>query len=308
MIRNFLFHRVSEEQDQLWPPMRPELFDRIIKHLVKKYEVVSLEHYLADPKVFSSGKRVATVLFDDGYKDNVEIAAPILQRYTCPASFYVVTDSINRNLPTWTYIIDNVFQQTRKARLELDADFVPEKFKKTAFTLNGVNNPAIREIKPWMKGLPNLQRLQIMDLVLKQCDDVAVSRSKMMNWDDIRQLHNAGFIIGSHSHTHPMLASLSSEGEIKEELENSAGIIQKETGKFPLSISYPIGSFDDRVISLSKAAGYKYGLAVKQQFYDPAKDDLFSIPRVELYQETWWKQRLRITGVYSMIKNYSGRK
>ena len=42
-------------------------------------------------------------MFDDGYKDNIEYAAPILRQFKCPASFYVVTDCIDRNVPTWTY-------------------------------------------------------------------------------------------------------------------------------------------------------------------------------------------------------------
>ncbi|MEI2824763.1 MAG: polysaccharide deacetylase family protein, partial [Chitinophagaceae bacterium] len=76
---------------------------------------------------FASEKKIATVLFDDGYKDNLEMAAPILSKYKCPASFYVVTDCIDRNIPTWTYILDDRFSKTRKEKIELDFDFVPRK-------------------------------------------------------------------------------------------------------------------------------------------------------------------------------------
>jgi peptidoglycan/xylan/chitin deacetylase (PgdA/CDA1 family) len=99
-----------------------------------------------------------------------------------------------------------------------------------------------------------------------------------------------------------MLASLQNESEIYEELKTSAQKIKQETGKFPKTISYPIGSFDERVVRLSGKAGYQYGLAVKQQFFNSAKDDAFRIPRVELYQEPWWKVQMRIHGIYSRIK------
>jgi len=135
---------------------------------------------------------------------------------------------------------------------------------------------------------------------------VPVPKGKMMNWQEVRQLANEGFIIGSHSHTHPMLASLQSEYEIAEELKVSGDKIKRELGSFPYTISYPIGSFDNRVTNIAKSQGYKYGLAVEQQFYKYDADNLYSIPRVELYQEPWWKVQMRMKGIYSAIKKIKG--
>ena len=297
VIRNFLFHRVSEEEDTMWPPMKPSLFAASIRYLTRHYQVVPLENFLADPGAFKSKKKIATVLFDDGYKDNIEYAAPILKEHNCPASFYVVTDCINRNIPTWTYNIDRVFQMTRNEKLELDFDFVPEKFR--TITLSG---QTAREVKPWLKKLSNPQRIVVITSILEQCDDVAEERDKMMNWDEVRQLDKAGYMIGSHSHTHPMLASLENEADISDELVTSFKILTEQIGRSPLTISYPIGSYDERVTRLSEASGYRYGLAVKQEFFKYNSNDLWRIPRVELYQEPWWKVQLRINGVYSRVK------
>ena len=68
-----------------------------------------------------------------------------------------------------------------------------------------------------MKKLSNSKRVEIVNNILNQCQDVKLPENKMMNWDDISQLKEAGFTIGSHSHTHPMLAALESEKEIEEE-------------------------------------------------------------------------------------------
>jgi peptidoglycan/xylan/chitin deacetylase (PgdA/CDA1 family) len=303
LIRNFLFHRVSDETDAMWPPMKPDLFERVISKLTKIYSVVPLEHYQDEPGAFAINRKVATVLFDDGYKDNIEVAAPILAKYKCPASFYVVTDCIDRNIPTWTYLVDHLFSKTRKGQIELGYDFVPEQFKKV--TLGSLGS-SVKEVKPWLKKLSNAQRLIILDSIFQQCNDVAVPQGKMMNWQEVRQLANAGFIIGSHSHTHPMLASLQNENEIEEELRISAQKIKSELGFSPAAISYPIGSYDERVTKMAKAEGYKYGLAVEQQFYKQGRDNLYKIPRVELYQEPWWKVQLRMKGIYSAIKKLTG--
>lgn len=285
----------------MWPPMTVALFKKIIRHLTENFQVVPLEHYLDDPGAFQTKRKIATVLFDDGYKDNIEYAAPVLAQYKCPASFYIVTDCIDKNIPTWTYLIDAALTGTAKKSIELSHDFVPEKFKAFDLRINGLPNPLVKEVKPWMKKLSNPQRMHIMQSVLQQCKDVQTP-GKMMSWDDVRQLSRQEFIIGSHSHSHPMLASLQNELEISDELRISAKRIREETGNLPQTISYPIGSFDDRVVKLSKASGYQYGLAVKQRFYNIEKDGLFEIPRVELYQEPWWKVKMRISGVYSTLK------
>ena len=297
LIRNFLFHRVTDEVDAMWPPMKPELFSKIIKYLVKNYTVVALEYFLEDPASFKTKKQLATISFDDGYKDNIEFAAPILKKYNCPASFYIVTDCIDKNIPTWTYLVDTVFQQTHKDHIGFTYDFVPEKFKNIQVKATGASNPLLKEVKPWMKSLSNPQRVTITNEILQQCNDVQLPQNKMMNWDDIRQLAAAGFIVGSHSHTHPMLASLQQESEITDELKISADRIKAELKKMPMTISYPIGSFDERVMRLSQQQGYKYGLAVEQKFFS-YPDNSMAIPRVELYDEGWWKVNLHLTGNY----------
>ncbi|MBS1759492.1 MAG: polysaccharide deacetylase family protein [Bacteroidetes bacterium] len=307
-IRNFLFHRVSEDQDSMWPPMTPRLFESIVAKLSKNYFVVPLESFLKDTKMFKTKREIATILFDDGYKDNIEIAAPILKKYNCPASFYVVTDCINKNIPTWTYILDNIFANTSTTHLSLEYDFAPDHLKSIPLKMSGRGNELVKQIKPWLKNLSNTKRLVVLQSIEEQCNDVPTPSGKMMNWNDINELATEGFIIGSHSHTHPMLASLEDNGEIESELKISGQIIQENIGSFPDTISYPIGSYDSRVMEIAQKQGYKYGLAVEQRFYNYDKDSLFCIPRVELYEESKWKTSLRMNGLYSVLKRYVGRK
>src|SRR5687767_11428622 len=222
LIRNYLFHRVSTEKDELWPPMNPDLFKRVIEYITSNFTVLSLEGFLQNGSYPTKGKtRLATVLFDDGYKDNIEYAAPILDSFRCPASFYVVTDGIERDIPTWTYQLDNVLQKTKIKKLEFDFGYVPENMR----SLFLMERDLVKRLKPWMKTLPNHQRGQLLESVMQQCSDVSLSKGLMMSWNDLRQLKAAGFEIGSHSHTHPMLASLTDESEIMEELSVSRQLI-----------------------------------------------------------------------------------
>jgi len=302
MIRNFLFHRVSAAADPLWPPMQPLLFDKIIRYLTGNFGVVLLEDYLKDPTLFKNEGSLATVSFDDGYKDNLEVAAPILKRYRCPASFYVVTDCIDQNLPTWTYITDHIFQQEKIQGLQLEGDFLPDGFRQLSWSTKMEGIELAKKIKPWMKTLTNPQRVCVLDKLMKVNNGAELPREMMMNWAEVKQLDNAGFYVASHSRSHPMLASLTSVQEIEEELNSSAVRLEEKLGHRPLTISYPIGSWDERVLQAAAGTGYKYGLAVEQRFYKTGTDNILAIPRVELYNEPWWKARMRISGLYQTVK------
>ncbi len=153
----------------------------------------------------------------------------------------------------------------------------------------------------------NSQRLELLQQIFEALNDVAPAEKLMMSWDDIRQLKSDGFSIGSHTKTHPLLETISNQDELRTELTDSAARIKTEIGTFPETISYPNGSSNEMVVGESKACGYKLGLAVRQRFYNPQKDNLFQIPRVELYQESWFKTKLRINGTISGIKNMMGR-
>ena len=98
MIYNFLFHRVNPKRDALWDPMDVHLFDRCIKYISKNFDVRLAEDIYINGLKNTSRKKVATIMFDDGYKDNFEFAAPILKKYGCKASFYVVTNCIEQNI------------------------------------------------------------------------------------------------------------------------------------------------------------------------------------------------------------------
>jgi peptidoglycan/xylan/chitin deacetylase (PgdA/CDA1 family) len=300
-VSNFLFHRVSNETDVMWPPMKPHHFERIIKYLERKYEIISLEGFLSNPGNYKKDRPLATILFDDGYKDNIEYAAPVLAAHQCPASFYIVTGCIDDNKPTWTFLLDNAIQNTRKAEIELDFSFVPDTFKRVNIG-KGLKLASVTGLKPWMKNLSNQYRKQVLQEILYQCYDVPMPENKMMNWGDIRQLDSFGFIIGSHTDTHPLLASLSDENEIRDELVISYRKIIDQVRKQPQSISYPVGSYDQRVLKIAADCGYRFGLAVEQRLYKFPSENIFAIPRIELYQEPWWKTKLRIDGVYSTLK------
>lgn len=300
MIRNFLFHRVNPKRDALWDPMDVQHFDRCIAFITRNYETVLIEE-LALTENVKFKNRFATIMFDDGYKDNIEFAAPILKKYNCKASFYVVTDCIDKNFPTWTHLLEHLFQFTSKQELVMDFDFLPAGLRIKKLKNKDERLTYVKKLKPFLKTLPHEQRNEAIERVLKSFDDTPIP-ALMMNWNDLQQLRNEGHYIGSHSVSHVMLGTMTDEREITFELVQSGNRIKEMLGYFPITVSYPVGSYNETTKRLARAAGYKIGLAVKQDVYDPLTSDEFEIPRIELYNEPWWKTRLRISNSLENLK------
>lgn len=300
MVSNFLFHRVNPNRDMLWDPMDPELFEKCIKYISRNYEVVLIEDLFTSNKL-NLKKKFATIMFDDGYKDNIEFAAPILEKYKCKASFYIVTDCIDFNIPTWTHILEHLFQHTKKTEILLDFKFLSPELRVTSLINKKSRIDYIKKLKPFVKMLPHGDRASVLDVVIKTYSDVKLPKL-MMNWDDLQTLRERGHYIGSHTLTHCMLGTMNDEQEIKDELLKSGERIQHELGYFPITVSYPVGSFNEQTKQLAIQSGYKIGLAVKQDVYNPESDGLFEVSRIELYNENWFKTKLRITNRLENIK------
>ena len=306
-LKTFLFHRVHPQRDPMWDPIDPLHFDFIIKTLSEQFELVQFEKFMLGDHKQQTNKPLASVVFDDGYKDFIEYALPVLKKYNCPASMYIVTNCINNQLPPWTYILDEQLYHTQKLVLDFSSTMIAGLNKKFVFKNVEERMEFGRKLKIRLKQIPNNLRLHICKLVSEQFDDVIISDSLMMTWEELKQISEEGVEIGSHSKSHPLLAKIESEFDLKEELEDAYKEISLHLGKPPISISYPVGSYNQHVMEIASQVGYKLGLAVLQRSFRVSKVQMMGIPRIELYNESVFKTKLRMSGKLEQIKKLIGR-
>ena len=300
MIRNFLFHRVNPKKELLWGPMELDLFEKHIRYIIKHHEVRLLEEAVFDHKL-PQKKKLATIAFDDGYRDNIEYALDILDKHKIKASFYVVTDCIEKNIPIWTHVLDYTFQHTRINEIDMNFDFLPADCKVTSLPSKKHRIAYVIKLKPFLKNLTHFNRDKVIERVTGTFTDVVIP-GMMMSWQDLSELKSCGHYIGSHTLSHHILVTMNDEAAIKKELVQSKHIIKEKLGHDPISVAYPNGNYDDKVMALAKEAGYSMGLTVSERIFNPRKDDLFAIPRIVLYNEPWWKAKLRMSTKLQDIK------
>ena len=83
--------------------------------LARNYSPVTVEGihlFLAGKKTLP--RKPVAVTFDDGYADNPEVAAPVLNRLGIPASFYLTVESVDTGRAPWFCHLRHAFTATRK--------------------------------------------------------------------------------------------------------------------------------------------------------------------------------------------------
>lgn len=115
---------------------------------------------------------------------------------------------------------------------------------------------------------------------------------KPLSWDQLAELEDTGWEIGSHTCTHPRLTTLGTE-ELKNELECSRAECTAHLRGTCRSIAYPYGDADTRVTDCARQTGYRAGAMVRDRLQSRSPHRW---PRVGVYyNDTSGRFRLKTT-------------
>src|SRR5262249_35928809 len=89
-----------------------------------------------------------------------------------------------------------------------------------------------------------------------------------LSWENLRELSAAGWEIGAHSMTHPLLTRLDDE-TLAWELQESKRRCEEMLDLPCRTMAYPTGDFDERVERATGAAGYEAAAALPRRFDHP---------------------------------------
>jgi len=221
----------------MWHGISPRMaarFERELRFLRRNFEVVplgALVNALAEGPAATAGKVALT--FDDGLRNNVTVAYPILKRLGMPATFYVCGQLAETRQWLWNHEM-----RQRLRRLEGPA------LSRLGRALG--QGGADREgLIKWMKGLPLAERGRAEAKVRWATPRFVPTAEERVEfdvagWDDLHSLDPRLVTIGSHSLTHPILPSLTAQ-ELEREVGESRRRLEERLQRAVELFAYPNG-------------------------------------------------------------------
>ena len=228
-------------------------FEEQIKYLSENYKVVSLDEV---GKSIDQSKEefLVAVTFDDGYKDNLVHALPILEKFKIPATIFVTTMYPDGN--EWIWWME--LWETLEDRQSLSVNFF-DKHEEWKFRTSLDRKKCYSKLRNSFIRLDYDTRVAFMQEITGNMKRPQYS-GNLLTWEDIRSLSTHQLIdIGAHTHTHPSLASLSYDGA-REEIFLSKEKLERQLNCSIKHFAYPFGGKREvgyREHKLAKEAGFE---------------------------------------------------
>ena len=226
-------------------------------------------------------KHAALVTFDDGYKNNLTIAAPLLQKHKIPAIFHVSTDHIETNRLLWpTEAVLRIVHWGEKA---IDSPEDRSKALPLPVDREARRTLAVK-LKEQCKKLPTAQKDAYLEYLRRSPIPQEALDAELvgfMDWEEVKALHGLGFEIGSHTVHHPILSRCEGE-ELARELAESKRAIEDHLQTECFSLAYPNGGredYNESVQRMAREAGYRVAFVINDAL-SRAGEDPYAISRI----------------------------
>ena len=113
------YHKVSPDEHPFFEPLPPDIFEKQMQFLKSCYRVMSLQELVDRSARGEVPERAVAITFDDGYRDNFELAFPILQKYQIPATIFLTTAFIDRQDILWNDKVCFALKRTKRREIAI---------------------------------------------------------------------------------------------------------------------------------------------------------------------------------------------
>ena len=296
------FHHVRPERPDQFQPNRllevtPGFFERVVRYLRRRrLDLVSLDEMHRRLVEQDYGRRFVCITIDDGYRDTLKWAYPILKRYDVPFAIYVATSFPDRLGELWWLALEAVV--ARNSRVIVSANGKEQGFEcRTAAEKRYLYD----QLYGYVRSLSSEHELRrfVRDLGARyQVDIVEFCKQLCMTWPELSTLAADPLVtIGAHTVNHVMLAKVP-ERTARSEMEMSRSVIEASLGVRPAHLSYPVGdrtSAGPREFRIAEELGFKTAVTTRPGvLFGEHRHHLTALPRISVNGE---HQQLRYVRV-----------
>lgn len=263
------------------------LFREQIRFVIQRYTPISIRQFMDLSKnrsLLTSYKKPPVFLsFDDGFKNVIDLALPVLNEFGVPASFFVIGQVLeDPNFVPWYIESTQLLRRTSKTSIV---------YRNT--TLDLTSQVGRRGLRHLVYGV--FQACQTHVEFERSLNDLSellgvkrpVARDldtdlRFVNGDDLAKLGASSLLnVGSHAMTHRFLTNLSRK-EQRIELEQSQILLSNITASYFPAFAYPGGCFNADTVAIAKDT-YKCAFGL---FYGSSYRSIHMYPRVVIGADT----------------------
>lgn len=255
----------------------------------------------------AGSERFLAITADDGYRDNLTCALPVLERHGAPMTIYVAPALIEGSIDLWWDVLedivcrsDRIYLDTAKGRLTVEASTPAEKFRANTTVHNYLTTE-----------LPEEEQRRVIRALARSTgiDPSRPGRDTLMTWDEIRRAADHPLItIGAHSLNHFNLKRLS-EDAARRDLRDGAKFLEIELGQAPRHLAYPYGyasAVGERETRIARDLGFATAVTTRHGvLYAGHSGHLHALPRISVngrYQRVS-HVRTMVNGVTTPLAN-----
>ncbi len=248
------FHRVmpaterdGSGADPLWT-MSTELFEAVLGFLARHYNPVTLSDVLASRMGHKAlPHRAVLITFDDGWRDNLDYAYPLLRRFGMPAALFLATEVLEEtSVCWWQDVLLWALRTGRRTVRELNPDSRED-------DTGAEIGPELALLVHYSKLEPARRNelLEPLASELGRCQ----TRAQMLDSESLSALAAGGIEIGVHGAAHLPLTALADPSDDLERSRTKIALCTKMA--LPVSLSFPHGRYDQRVLDAARGLGFK---------------------------------------------------
>jgi peptidoglycan/xylan/chitin deacetylase (PgdA/CDA1 family) len=302
-----MFHEIQQDcRSELMTGTSVALFEYSLNWLRQEgWEIVSLEACLERLATDPRPRRYAVLTFDDGYRDNLTTALPILERHQAPFIVYVPTDALTRTLQSWWLGMREIF----RSRETVTIDAMGIRFRCPDFN---DKRSALNKVTQWIHE--DYRRAALLTPTFKEAglSLPALNEAYFLDERELQVLARHPLAsIGAHTASHPALAYLDIHSA-RAEMTDNRNYLEELLQRPVRHIAYPYGTAKacgPREEYLAKEIGFSTGVTTRHAQLSDNKPNQFALPRLGVggQFDTRAAFEARMNGIQSAVHMLLGR-
>ena len=290
-LATLMFHRINPDMDHLWPSMSPTTFEKLIKLFLKNAEIVSINKIYKEDFI-KNNKFILT--FDDGYKDFLIYAFPIIKKYNLEVNLNICPKLVSNSSIPWTQKINllmtNDSKKLRNLLEKFSIKYNKHNFNSKIFNFicNEIHN---LDSEGYKKFIYNLDKIPIN------------TKHILLNWNEIIYCSKNGIIIGNHSNSHLNINKLNNKEldfEIYKSKKHIKNVIKKEAYIF----SIPNGKINKKSLNYISGSHKIVLFSDENNNLVIHKKNYIGLNRINISIDDPYEEFFRAFGFHLYLKRY----